>query len=152
MPNARSESSAEKIDLSGLTACHTCDLLIEKQPALSGSKTVCPRCGSISDDPKADTVNKTLAYNNKIYKFKLEGLGALGYGVQKLSGVGHVYHLKDIADFPGGYSEARAGLTVAKGIGALYIRKDKGVVIEMRTHADGVALSVGVSGITIEME
>ena len=143
---------AEKIDLSGLTACHACDLLIEKQPVLSGSKTVCPRCGSISDDPKADKVNKTLAYNNKIYKFKLDGLGALGYGVQKLSGVGHVYHLKDIADFPGGYSEARAGLTVAKGIGALYIRNDKGVIIEMRTHADGVALSVGVSGITIEME
>ena len=94
----------------------------------------------------------TLDYNNKIYKFKIKGMGALGYGVQKLSAVGHVYHLKDIADFPGGYSEARAGLTVAKGAGALYIRNDSGVVIEVRTHADGVALSVGVSGITIEME
>jgi hypothetical protein len=51
--------------------------------------------------------------------------------VQKLSAVGHVYHLNNIADFPGGYSEARAGLTVAKGVGALYIRNDKGVVIEM---------------------
>ena len=51
----------EKIDLPGLTACHACDLLIEKQPVLSGSKTVCPRCGSIIDDPKAGTVNKTLA-------------------------------------------------------------------------------------------
>ena len=52
---------AEKIDLCGLTACHACDLLIEKKPVLSGSKTVCPRCGSTIDDPKADTVNKTLA-------------------------------------------------------------------------------------------
>jgi hypothetical protein len=79
-------------------------------------------------------------------------MGALGYGVQKLSGVGHFYNLNDIADFPGGYSEARGGLTVAKGMGGLYIRNDKGVVIELRTHADGVTLSVGVSGITIEME
>jgi len=94
----------------------------------------------------------TLAYNNKVYKFKIKGMGALGYGVQKLSGVGHVYHLNNIADFPGSYSEARAGLTVAKGEGVLYIRNDNGVVIELRTHADGVALSVGVSGITIEME
>jgi paraquat-inducible protein A len=52
---------AEKIDLCDLTACHACDLLIEKQPVLSGSKAVCPRCGSTIDDPKADTVNKTLA-------------------------------------------------------------------------------------------
>jgi len=94
----------------------------------------------------------TLDYNDKIYKFKVRGMGALGYGVQKLSAVGHVYHLKDIADFPGSYSEARAGLTVAKGVGALYIRNDQGVVIELRVHAEGVALSVGVSGIAIEME
>ena len=94
----------------------------------------------------------TLAFNNKVYKFKMRGMGALGYGVQKISGVGKVYHLNDIGDFPGSYSEARAGLTVAKGVGALYIRNDKGVVIELRTHAEGVALSVGVSGIGIEME
>jgi hypothetical protein len=94
----------------------------------------------------------TLAYNDKIYKFKMKGMGALGYGVQKLSGVGHVYHLNNIAEFPGSYSEARAGLTVAKGVGALYIRNDNDIVIELKTHAEGVALSVGVSGITIEME
>jgi len=101
---------------------------------------------------EGDFGHGTLAYNDKIYKFKLKGMGALGYGVQKLSGVGHVYNLKDIADFSGGYSEVRGGLTVGKGIGGLYIRNDKGVVIELRTHADGVALSVGVTGITIEME
>ena len=101
---------------------------------------------------EGDFGHGTLSYNDKIYKFKVRGMGALGYGVQKLSAVGHVYHLNDIADFPGGYSEARAGLTVAKGVGALYIRNDKGVVIELRTHAEGVALSVGVTGISIEME
>jgi len=101
---------------------------------------------------EGDFGHGTLAYNDKIYKFKLTGMGALGYGVQKLSGVGHVYHLKNIADFPGKYSELRGGLTVAKGLGGLYIHNDNGVTIELRTHAEGVALSVGVSGITIEME
>ena len=101
---------------------------------------------------EGDYGHGTLAFNDRIYKFKLKGMGALGYGVQKLSGVGHVYNLNDIADFPGSYSEARGGITVAKGLGGLYIRNDKGVVIEMRTHAEGVALSVGVTGITIEME
>lgn len=101
---------------------------------------------------EGDFGHGTLDYDNKIYKFKIKGIGALGYGVQKLSAVGHVYHLNDIADFPGDYGEARAGLTVAKGVGALYIRNDKDVVIELRTHAEGVALSVGVSGLKIEME
>jgi paraquat-inducible protein A len=52
---------AEKFDRYDLTACHACDLLIEKQPVFPGSKIVCPRCGSTIDDPKADTINKTLA-------------------------------------------------------------------------------------------
>ena len=41
---------------------------------------------------------------------------------------------------------------MAKGVGALYIRNDNGVDIELKTHVDGVAYSVGVSGIGIEME
>ena len=101
---------------------------------------------------EGDFGHGTLAYNNKVYKFKLTGMGAGGYGVQKLSAVGNVYHLDDIAAFPGSYSEARGGLTVAKGLGRLYIRNDKGVEIEVKTHQEGVALSVGVTGITIEME
>ena len=101
---------------------------------------------------EGDFGHGTLSYNDKIYKFKVRGMGALGYGVQKLSAVGHVYHLNNITDFPGSYSEARAGLTVAKGVGGFYIRNDKGVVIELRTHAEGVALSVGVTGMTFEME
>jgi hypothetical protein len=62
----------------------------------------------------------TLAYNDKIYKFKVTGMGAGGWGGQKISGTGGVYYLKDIADFPGKYSEARGGLTAAKGAGYLY--------------------------------
>jgi len=82
----------------------------------------------------------TLAYNDKIYKFKVSGMGAGGWGGQKLSGTGGVYYLKDIADFPGKYSEARSGVAA-----------DKGVAIEVKTHAEGLAMSVGVSGVTIQM-
>ena len=93
----------------------------------------------------------TLGYNGKTYKFKLTGLGACGMGVHKISATGEVYHLKDIADFPGKYSELRAGITVGKGVGGYYITNDKGVVIELKTHAEGVALSIGVQGLTIQM-
>ena len=67
----------------------------------------------------------TLGYNGKTYKFKLTGMGAGGVGVHKISATGNVYHLKDIADFPGKYSELRAGITVGKGVGGYYVHNDK---------------------------
>jgi ribosomal protein L24E len=40
---------------------------------------------------------------------------------------------------------------VEKGAGGLYIHNDKKVVIEVTTHAEGVALSIGVQEIKIQM-
>ena len=93
----------------------------------------------------------TLGYNGRTFKFKATGLGAGGLGVEKISATGEVYHLKDIADFPGKYSELRAGIDVGKGAGGYYIRNDNGVVIKLKTHGEGVALSIGVQGLTIQM-
>lgn len=52
---------AKEVDLQGLTACHACDLLIEKHHILPGSTAACPRCRTPINEPKADTVNRTLA-------------------------------------------------------------------------------------------
>ena len=52
---------AKEIDLSLLEACHGCDLLIEEQHIPPRSKSICPRCGSLLYEPKANTVNNTLA-------------------------------------------------------------------------------------------
>ena len=93
----------------------------------------------------------TLGYNGKTYKFKVTGLGAGGFGVDKLSATGEVYRLNDIADFPGKYDELRGGIVLGKGVGGLHIHNDNGVVIKLKTHAEGVALSVGLQGLTIQM-
>ena len=52
---------SKEIDLSILTACHGCDLLIEEGNIPPRSKAMCPRCGSFLYEPKANTVNNTLA-------------------------------------------------------------------------------------------
>jgi paraquat-inducible protein A len=44
-----------------LTACHACDLLIEKQPILPGSRTVCPRCGAAVHPRRPDSLARTWA-------------------------------------------------------------------------------------------
>ena len=52
---------AKDIDISRLTACHACDLLIEKPHVLPGNKAVCPRCSTPIYEPRVDTLNRTLA-------------------------------------------------------------------------------------------
>jgi paraquat-inducible protein A len=49
------------IDISSLTACHACDLLIRKPLVLPGNKAVCPRCSTPIYEPRTDTINRTLA-------------------------------------------------------------------------------------------
>jgi paraquat-inducible protein A len=51
----------KEIDLSVLTACHGCDLLVEEGHIPLRSKAICPRCGSLLYEPKENTVNNTLA-------------------------------------------------------------------------------------------
>ncbi|MGD8442664.1 MAG: hypothetical protein PVH37_24340 [Desulfobacterales bacterium] len=94
----------------------------------------------------------TLGYNGKLYKFKIGGVGAGGTGVQKITATGHAYNLNDIADFAGTYVEARAGITVAKGAGGLWVQNGKKVTLHLKMHAEGLALAIGVDGLTIEME
>ena len=60
--------------------------------------------------------------------------------------------LNDIADFPGSYSELRGGVAGGKGAGYFYLKNNEtGVAIEVKTHAEGLAMSVGVTGVTLQM-
>ena len=71
----------------------------------------------------------TLGYDGKIYKFKATGLGYGGLGVEKISATGHVYHLNNIADFPGKYSLVRGGATAGEGFAGVYLRNEKEVLL-----------------------
>jgi paraquat-inducible protein A len=48
-------------DLSGLTACPDCDLLIDEATVLSGQKSKCPRCGTTIRIFINNSVDKTIA-------------------------------------------------------------------------------------------
>ena len=93
----------------------------------------------------------TLAYNGKVYKFKTSGLGAGGWGGQKISATGDVYNLKDISDFPGKYIEGRGGLTGAKGVAYFWVENGKNVSIHIKAHTEGLALTLGVGDISVEL-
>ncbi|MGD8842434.1 MAG: hypothetical protein PVJ83_03075 [Gammaproteobacteria bacterium] len=95
----------------------------------------------------------TLHFQGKSYKFKTDGLKLGGFGIQKVKLTGDVYHLGDISDFPGIYGVAEAGGTWAKlNKGDFVMKNDKGVVLHLKSGAEGFALDLGVEGLKITLE
>jgi hypothetical protein len=94
-----------------------------------------------------------LHYQGQDYRFKLGGLGAGGAGAAKLQATGEVYGLKDVADFAGEYLDARIGLAATvKGRGQLWLKNTKGVHLHLKTHLEGLALTLGADAITVSLE
>jgi hypothetical protein len=94
-----------------------------------------------------------LYYKGQTHHFKITGLGVGGFGISEIDASGDVYNLKSLADFPGVYGEARAGVVVGEvGAGHLWLENEKGVVLNLRAEREGLALSLGADGIVIRTE
>ena len=94
----------------------------------------------------------TLDFQGKTYKFKISGLSAGGVGFTNIDAVGKVYRLKSLEDFNGRYNAGSIGITVAKGKGGSTLENAKGVIIDLKQKSSGLALSLGISSLTIELE
>jgi len=95
----------------------------------------------------------TLNYQGKEYPFKLGGLSVgANVGVSKMSATGEVYDLKDIAQFPGTYTELDASVALGGGMGGLHLKNEKGVIMHLESRTEGLQLNLGVSGVTVTME
>jgi hypothetical protein len=60
--------------------------------------------------------------------------------------------MKSVADFPGNYVAAQAGVAVIKGEIGLLMRNEKGTVINLKATQKGVQLSLGAQGLSIVMK
>ena len=87
-------------------------------------------------------------------KFRLGGMGVGGAGAAKISAVGNVYNLTDINLFPGAFTQVSAGATAGKesAAAAFWLQNTHGVVLELRSKQEGLALTGGANGIVIEFE
>jgi hypothetical protein len=95
----------------------------------------------------------TLHAGGAQHPFRIGGLGIGGIGVAKIDAEGTVYDLARLEDFAGTYGNARVGATAAdKGKGRLWLKNTKGVVLELRSKMQGLALTAGVDGIVITWE
>jgi hypothetical protein len=96
----------------------------------------------------------TLTYKGKAHEFKLSGLtvGA-NVGVTKIDAVGDVYDLKDVAKFPGTYTQWDASATLGGGAGALYLKNENGVVMKLLSRNKGLQINVGsANGVKVTMK
>ena len=87
-------------------------------------------------------------------KFKLAGMGVGGAGGAKISAMGNVYNLTDINLFPGAYTQVSAGATAgdASKAAAFWLQNTNGVVLELRSKQEGLALTGGANGIVVKFE
>ena len=93
-----------------------------------------------------------LITHGKRYRFDLQGLEVGGVGVSRVQAKGQVYHLSQVADFTGTYAAVGADAAVGYGAGLLTMRNQHGVVINLQAVQQGVKLTAGGQGITIELK
>jgi hypothetical protein len=93
-----------------------------------------------------------LTYQGKDYPFSVDGLSVADLGVSKASAVGNVYNLKKLDDFSGNYVAAQAGAAVGGGAGAVAMRNQHGVVMELTGTGTGVRLTLAGKGMDVKLK
>lgn len=93
-----------------------------------------------------------LDYQGKKYNFKVRGLSVVDIGITKATSAGKVYNLKKLEDFNGTYTAASAEGTLAGGAGALTMKNQNGVVIDLVSTTAGVNLKLSLEGVSLTLE
>jgi len=93
-----------------------------------------------------------LTYGGKEYPFKVSGLSVVDIGITKATSMGKVYNLKKLEDFNGNYTAGSAEGTLAGGAGALTMKNQNGVVIDLVSTTQGVNLKLALEGVKITLE
>jgi hypothetical protein len=122
----------------------------EQDPDLSGTVTVTATSVAAGIGWSWGSGTLTLLDGSQ-HQFKVSGLDVVAVGIKQATGVGNVYHLKQLADFEGKYVKATAGAAVGGGASATTMQNDKGVVINLTGVGQGVDFRLAVSGIDVTL-
>jgi hypothetical protein len=93
-----------------------------------------------------------LTYKGKEYPFTVRGISAGDIGIASVELAGNVSNLKNLDDFNGNYTSLSAGATLAGGAGAVTMRNQNGVVINLVAMTRGLNFDLGVDGVKIELK
>jgi hypothetical protein len=93
----------------------------------------------------------TLKLHGREYRFSVDGVTFVDFGVGKSSAVGEVYNLNQVAKFEGNYVAAEASFALGGGVGKVALRNSNGVIIHLTSISQGARLQLGSSGINIKL-
>jgi hypothetical protein len=92
-----------------------------------------------------------LEYHNGPHRFSIKGVSVVDVGATNFSASGHVYNLKRLEDFSGNYAAAGAGITVAGGGTAVYLKNEHGVVIKLIATDVGLKFNLSADGVHVAL-
>jgi hypothetical protein len=93
-----------------------------------------------------------LTFEGQRHAFSVKGLSLVDLGVAKLISEGAVEGLEKLADFEGHYAAVEAGAAAGVGASVLRMRNEHGVVIQLKSDVEGVALALGAEGFRITLD
>jgi hypothetical protein len=93
-----------------------------------------------------------LSFKGKQYRFSVDGLSLVDWGISKASAVGEVYNLTDVSKLNGNYLAGEAGFALVGGMGGVSMRNEAGVVLILRSVSKGAKLQLGPSGLKITLK
>jgi hypothetical protein len=91
-------------------------------------------------------------YQGQKHRFSLSGLSIVDVGATNISATGVVYNLKNLEDLNGNYVAASAGLTVAGGGSAEYLKNEHGVVIKLLETSRGLRFNLSANGVKVQLK
>ena len=93
----------------------------------------------------------TLKYDGESHPFKISGVSIADVGAANIAASGEVYNLKSLADFSGNYAAVSAGVAVAAGGSAAYLKNEHGVVIKLHSTDVGLRFSLAADGVKVTL-
>ncbi len=93
-----------------------------------------------------------VTFKGKTYHFKIHGLSINDIGISKVNATGKVYYLKKIEDLSGSYSAVGSEATMGKGVGAIMMKNQNGVAIELITLSKGARIKLSVDGVELKLK
>jgi hypothetical protein len=93
-----------------------------------------------------------LFFRGQRYPFKVGAAGIGGIGLSTVNAAGEVYNLRDLAQFPGTYGQARYGFAIGTSSGGdLWMQNEAGVIMHLKAKREGLMLSLGGDAVVIAM-
>lgn len=84
-------------------------------------------------------------------KLTISGVSLVDVGAVNFSASGQVYNLTNLADFNGNYVAVAAGITLAGGGSATYLKNEHGVVIRLHSTDVGLKFNLSADGVKVTL-